>query len=147
MRFFVVINSKKLIKYMVFSLAFVVIISQFCLSGNLFRSYLTNVDYLDGTVAVNSQYEAPVGYITVSLTQGEPCEDIKILVNGDEYSSFDQKQKVIQIKTQCVVEILNNTKNNVAVSVDSVSDNLTATLNNSGVIVKNICVLTRVIFK
>lgn len=147
MRFFVVINSKKIFKYVVLSLSFTVLISQICLTGNFFRSYLTNVEKLEGTVAVNSEYVAPVGYVTLVLNESKPDENIKILVNGDEYCVFDEKIKTIQIKTQSVIEIINNTKNNVAVSLDNISDNLTATLNNSNTDIENISVIARVVFR
>ncbi len=148
MRFFVdKIKKASIVKTIVSALAFVVVISQICLSSNSLRVYLTNVDMLDGIVAVNSQYQPQTGYVTLYMTDGQPGEDIKILVNGEVYDSFDEQKKNIEIKMQSVIEVLNNSKKNIAVVAKEFSDNITATLNNGNTTVKDISVIARVVFK
>ncbi len=141
------IKSISTVKLLVASLAFVVVISQICLSSNSLRTYLTNIDTLDGVVAVNSQYEPQTGYVTLCMTQGQPCEDIKILVNGEVYDNFDLQKKRVEIKLQSVIEILNNSNKKVAVTAEGFSDNITATLNNGNITVQDIGVVARVVFK
>ncbi len=148
MRFFVdKIKKASTVKTVVSALAFVVVISQICLSSNSLRVYLTNVDMLDGIVAVNSEYQPQTGYVTLCMTDGQPGEDIKILVNGEVYDNFDEQKKNIEIKMQSVIEVLNNSKKNIAVAAKEFSDNITATLNNGNTTVKDISVIARVVFK
>lgn len=141
------IKSAAAVKFMVATLAFVVLISQIFLSNDSFRAYLTNVDILDGTVPVNSEYEPQTGYVTLCMTDGQPSEDIKILVNGEIYDNFDEQKKKVEIKLQSVIEVLNNSPKKIAVTAEEFSENVTATLNNGNVTVENIGVITRVIFK
>ena len=141
------IKSAAAVKFIVATLAFVVLISQIFLSNDSFRAYLTNVDILDGTVPVNSEYEPQTGYVTLSMTDGQPSEDIKILINGEIYDNFDEQKKKVEIKLQSVIEVLNNSPKKIAVTAEEFSENVTATLNNGNVTVENIGVITRVIFK
>ena len=128
-------------------LSLVVVCTQIGLGTDKFRSYLTAIDIVDGTVAVNADYEPQIGTVKLVLTDGEPSENIKVLVNGEEYCNFDEREKVIEIKMQSVIEVLNDSQKNIAVTTDSFSDNITATLNNGNVVVEDIAVLSRVVFK
>ena len=140
------IKSISAAKFTVSALAFVVVVAQICLSSNSLRMYLTNIDTLDGVVAVNSEYRPQTGYVTLCMTQGQPCEDVKILVNGEVYDNFDSQKKRVEIKLQSVIEILNNSKKNIAVIAEEFSDNITATLNNGNITVEDIGVVARVVF-
>ena len=144
MRFFVYIKKLGLHNGIVISVACVVVISQLCINFSVLSNYVSGEN---DSVPVSSDYANHYGKITLNLTSGEPGEDIKILVNGDEYSDFTNKQVEIEIKTQTVIEILNNTSESVAVDVGELSNNVQLSLNNSGAYIDKIGVIARVVFK
>ena len=126
-------------------LAVTVVISQFALSNNNIRAYLTSIDMLEGTVPVSSQSIAKPCEFDLNLVNGEPSNDIIVLVNGEKYCNFDKENVKVVVKRQSVIEILNNTTKSVTVYADNFSDNATVTLNNGRVKVDKISLILRVL--
>lgn len=144
MLFFYKLKSLDL-KLMFSFLAVTVVISQFALSNNNIRAYLTSIDMLEGTVPVSSQSIAKPCEFDLNLVNGEPSNDIIVLVNGEKYCNFDKENVKVVVKRQSVIEILNNTTKSVTVYADNFSDNATVTLNNGRVKVDKISLVLRVL--
>ena len=144
MLFFYKLKSLDL-KLMFSFLAVTVVISQFALSNNNIRAYLTSIDMLEGTVPVSSQSIAKPCEFDLNLVNGEPSNDIIVLVNGEKYCNFDKENVKVVVKRQSVIEILNNTTKSVTVYADNFSDNATVTLNNGRVKVDKISLILRVL--
>ena len=144
MLFFYKLKSLDL-KLMFSFLAVTVVISLFALSNNNIRAYLTSIDMLEGTVPVSSQSIAKPCEFDLNLVNGEPSNDIIVLVNGEKYCNFDKENVKVVVKRQSVIEILNNTTKSVTVYADNFSDNATVTLNNGRVKVDKISLILRVL--
>ena len=145
MRFFKT-ESYIVLKKTLIVLAIVVAVSQVGLIIEGTRHYFTAVDILDGAIPVSGNV-AKSGELKLLLHEGKPSEKIIVLINGDEYSTFDQEEMTIPITNQSVVEILNNSGKKIKVSVTNISDNLTCTYMAPDTVVDNISVLCRVIFR
>lgn len=126
-------------------LAITVVLSQFALSNNSFRGYLTGIDLLEGTVPASSESIVEPCEFDLNLVSGEPSKDIIVLVNGEPYCKFDKEKVSIKVKHQSVIEILNNTTKSVTVYADNFSDNGTVTLNNGRVKVEKISLILRIV--
>lgn len=138
-------GSNSILKNVCVLLLSVVILSQIGLVNEATRHYLTGVDILDGAIPANGNMKN--GEITLNLDKGKPSNEISILINGDEYSKFTEKTMVVTIKNQSVIEIVNNSKNKIEVSVAGISDNLTYTYKSTDTSVDKISLICRVIFR
>ena len=147
MRFFDKEKSFGHLKGLCIFLIITVIMSQIGLFSDVTRNFLTAVDILDGASAVNGNGIVEPGEVILSLDKGKPGENITILINGDEYSKFDDYTKSVRIKNQSVIEIVNDSKNKIEVSVTGISDNLTYTYKATDTSVDKISVICRVIFR
>lgn len=110
------------------------------------RNYLTNADTLDGAVLAGTQPIINRGSVTLTLDDGTPSDDIRIIVNGNDVMAFDDFERAVEVSVQSVIEVRNLTDEPVTVSVNSVSDNLDAVLNNERAVVEKSAVLCRVLF-
>ena len=144
MLFFYKLKSLDL-KLMFSILAVTVVLSQFALSNNNIRAYLTSIDMLEGTVPVSSQSIVEPCEFDLNLVSGEPSNDIIVLVNGEKYCNFDKENVKVVVKRQSVIEILNNTTKSVTVYADNFSNYGTVTLNNGRVKVDKISLILRVV--
>lgn len=111
------------------------------------RNMITSADILDGALLAGSDGLVDKGSITLSVVEGEPSDELLVLINGEEYGKILSEHMDIDITSQAVVEIRNMSKKAVTVELTSVSDNLEAVLNNERIEVDGIEVLCRVIFK
>ncbi len=121
--------------------------SQLGLSLQSTRQVFTNVDMSDGSILAGVQDIVDKGTVTVKLVDCKSPEKVKILVNGEEEKSFSDFSENIDIYSQSVIEIKNESGYPVTAILDSVSDNLNVVLNNEKIEVDKISVLCRVIFK
>ncbi len=121
--------------------------SQLGLSFESTRQVFTNVDMSDGSILAGTQDILDKGSVTVTLHNCKSLDKVKIFVNGEEERFFSNPSENIDIYSQSVIEIKNETGDPVTVTLDSVSDNLNVILNNEKVVVDKISVLCRVIFK
>lgn len=121
--------------------------SQLGLSFKSTRQVFTNVDMSDGSILAGVQDIVDKGTVTVKLVDCKSPEKVKILVNGEEEKSFSDFSENIDIYSQSVIEIKNESGYPVTAVLDTVSDNLNVILNNEKVTVDKISVLCRVIFK
>ena len=137
----------KVLRNIFILLAVVVVISQIGLVIEGTRHYLTGVDILDGAVPASGGGVVKSGELTLSLDDGTTSDKISLLINGDEYTTFSQDKITIPITNQSVVEVVNNTKQKIKVSVADMSDNLTCTYMATDTTVDNISVICRVIFR
>lgn len=121
--------------------------SQLGLKFDSTRQVFTNVDMSDGSILAGTQDIVDKGWVRVKLTNCKSFDKVKILVNGDEEKAFSDFSESIDVYSQSVIEIKNETGYPVTAILDSVSDNLNVVLNNEEIVIDKISVLCRVIFK
>ena len=121
--------------------------SQLGLSFRPTRQVFTNVDMSDGLALAGAQDILDKGSVTIRLSNCKYPDKVKILVNGEDEKYFSNACETIEIFSQSVIEIKNESGHPVTATLDSVSDNLNIILNNEEITVDKISVLCRVIFK
>ncbi len=141
------IKFSKHLKSVCIFLLITVVMSQIGLLSETTRHFLTGIDILDGALPASGNGIVEPGEVVLHMDKGTPCDNITILINGDEYSKFAEDTVHIEITNQSVIEILNDSKQNIEVSITSVSDNLIYTYKAKDTSIDKFSVICRVIFK
>ena len=134
--------SKLLFSFcIVFSL--VVLGSQFFLKNENTREIFTQIEkYENISYGENEIFKE--GYVVLKLQNAKPSDKIEIWFNGEKISTFEAEKQKVQIDCNGVIEVKNNSRNKILVSVYDTSENVELLMNNKPEIpsgIRVICVL------
>ena len=109
--------------------AVVVLASQFFLKNEETREIFTQIERYENISYAETEIFKE-GYVVLKLENEKPSDKIEIWFNGEKVSVFETQKQKVKIECDGVIEVKNNTRTKILVSVDSTSENIELLMNN-----------------
>lgn len=109
--------DKILIRLCIISFA-IVTASQIGLKIPAVKGIFTDIEVFEGTAVGEDKDAINSGTVTLELLEGEPKNELEIMVNGEKVDVFDKKIKEVELLSTSVVELksLSNEKYTVRIA-------------------------------
>ena len=123
-----------------------VVAAQIFLKNERTREIFTPIEkYEEISYASNEVFKE--GYVVLKLENANPSDEIEIWFNGEKVDVFKSKKQKVTIECDGVIEVKNDSRNKILVSVDRVSENMELLMSNKPEINSGIRVICSVSFK